>query len=327
MSFFYKMLNPVQSLLIIIFNLRRRRIKRKCENYNDAFEFEKLSNFSYTRLKSRIILGYDANLNYPKTFNEKLIHRRLFSRDDIWPVITDKITVRDWLRNNGYLELVKLVPARVSYSVDELLNLEINKPVVVKAAWASGMNLFVNSKEELQSYKGILETWLTLPYEPEKLIWAAENMRRGFIVEDSIADEKGNVPLDYKFFCFNGIAEFVQIDLDRFSDHKRAIVYMDGTSSGWEYVKEAPKTDVGLAHKDIIRKMKPVAEILSNNFSFLRVDLYLYQGDIYFGELTQTPHAGFGRFTDKEVDIKLGELWDYPNSNKLGDKLTKEVEL
>jgi len=33
----------------------------------------------------------------------------------------------------------------------------------------------------------------------------------------------GKVPDDYKFFCFNGKPRFIQIDRDRFGNHRRNI--------------------------------------------------------------------------------------------------------
>src|SRR5690606_17188412 len=97
------------------------------------------------------------------------------------------------------------------------------------------MNLFISSNKELEAYKSTLENWLKSPYAPERLIWAPEEMQRGFLVEDSIADEDGNVPLDYKFFCFDGKIEFVQIDLDRFSGHRRLMVSPSGIEKTWGY--------------------------------------------------------------------------------------------
>ncbi|MFA0075119.1 ATP-grasp fold amidoligase family protein [Vibrio cyclitrophicus] len=319
--------NPNRLYYLFLFKFNRDKILKGSGNYKDVFEIEFNNEFYYTKLKAKLLLNYDINLISPKTFNEKLIHRRLFSRDSIWPIITDKITVRNWLKKKGYLESVRLVPAKVAFSVSDLMQVKIDKPVVVKAAWASGMNLFVNSSKQLQSHRAILEHWFASPYNPESLIWAAEEMKRGFIIEDSIADEQGIVPLDYKFFCFNGEIEFVQIDLDRFSDHKRAIVSVDGISKGWGFGKGKHKYGVNEEQKNIIKKMKPIAELLSEEFSFVRVDLYLYNGEVYFGELTQTPSAGFGKFTKEEADRNLGEAWKYPSSNKLGDKLIEEIEL
>ena len=56
--------------------------------------------------------------------------------------------------------------------------------------------------------------------------------------------------------------------------------------------------------------MVRLAEILSKDIPFLRVDFYNINGKIYFGELTFFPYSGFGTFTDEKWDYKLGELID-----------------
>ena len=52
--------------------------------------------------------------------------------------------------------------------------------------------------------------------------------------------------------------------------------------------------------------MKKVAEELSSDFPFVRVDLYNVNGKIYFGELTFYPSSGYGKFHPDEFDIQLG---------------------
>ena len=49
---------------------------------------------------------------------------------------------------------------------------------------------------------------------------------------------------------------------------------------------------------------------LSSKISFLRVDFYEINGNLYFGELTFYPASGFGKFEPKEWDLKLGNLID-----------------
>jgi hypothetical protein len=312
--------NPYDSYLKLRYKIQRRWIQVYCKNYNDIFEYEKKNNFAYTKLVAKCRLGVDIDLLNPKTFNEKLIHRRLFSRDPIWPVITDKIAVRDWLEEKGYLDVVKLVPAQVAYTVDELMAITINKPVVVKAAWASGMNLFVNSNKQLQLYKDTLEHWMKSAYAPNRLIWAPEKMKRGFLVEESIADEQGNVPLDYKFFCFNGSAAFMQITFYEGNKQKILCFSRTGEQEKWTYVYPKPSFDFKLEMAKF-NKLLSIAEKMAKDFSFIRIDLYFYNGQIYFGELTQTPTSGFGSFTDSNVKYELGSKWNYPNSSKLGDQL------
>lgn len=315
------MLNPRLTWLKLKYRYQLKRMKANFHSYDEFFNDELENDFRYTRLAAKSLLGVDINLDNPKTYHDKLIHRRLFSRDPIWPIVTDKIKVREWLKEQGYLDYVHLLPAKVAYSIEELEAIDINKPVVVKAAWGCGMNLFVSSKKELENYKTTLEEWFTSPYHISRLIWAPHQMKRGFLIEDSIADHNGDVPLDYKFFCFNGKVEFIQIDLDRYKGHKRLILSAEGIPQNWNH-KGMSKPDCEVAiDKVIVDKLRKTAEIISQSFSFIRVDLYFHNEKIYFGEMTQTPGAGFEGFTDDSISLKLGEIWEYPNSDKLGDKL------
>ena len=64
--------------------------------------------------------------------------------------------------------------------------------------------------------------------------------------------------------------------------------------------------------------MKDICRTLSANIPFLRVDLYVIDGKVYFGELTFYPASGIGFFKPKEWDEKLCNLID------INDKILKE---
>jgi hypothetical protein len=40
------------------------------------------------------------------------------------------------------------------------------------------------------------------------------------ICEENLSVNNQSLP-DYKFFCFNGVPKFVQVDLDRYQNHTR----------------------------------------------------------------------------------------------------------
>ena len=52
-----------------------------------------------------------------------------------------------------------------------------------------------------------------------------------------------------------------------------------------------------------------VAERLSAEFDFVRVDLFNIRGRVYFGELTFTPLAGHLHLTPESWDLRLGLKW------------------
>ena len=56
-------------------------------------------------------------------------------------------------------------------------------------------------------------------------------------------------------------------------------------------------------------KMIKFAERLSKGFDFVRIDFYLVNDYVYFGELTHYPGSGHGVFEPKEYDLELGKYW------------------
>jgi hypothetical protein len=294
-----------------IYLRRREKIGQDYQSYEDFFNVEVSSGFQYTRLKSKALLGYEVNLSHPSSFNEKLIHRRLFSRSSVWPVVTDKIAVRGWISKSGLDQYVKLIPAHHFYDVESFEFSSSDEPVVIKAGWASGLNIFVKSPGDIAGVKEKLSAWKAAPYKVESLIWSADRIKRGFLVERMLLDAKGKVPVDYKFFVFHGRVYMIQVDVDRFSGHMRALYSRFGERlpCGYASYKPAPR-NYGVPEY-VVDKMVPVAEMIGAAFDFVRVDLYWHGGAIFFGEITQTPSAGFGRFTDKSFDNYLGSLWGY----------------
>lgn len=113
---------------------------------------------------------------------------------------------------------------------------------------------------------------------------------------------------DYKFFCFEGEPKFLKVDFDRFIDHHANYYDMDWNLLPFgeaELPPDEKRIEVCPPNFD---EMIDVARKLSYGHKFLRVDLYNVEGEVYFGELTFYPASGLERWTDKEIDLKLGNL-------------------
>lgn len=109
------------------------------------------------------------------------------------------------------------------------------------------------------------------------------------------------------------------LDIGRFVNHRRAL-----------YTPEWTKMDVALyyplAEEDIPRpkllpRMIEVAEILSADFDYVRIDLYEVDGRIFFGEATFMPDAGYGKFTPISYDRIWGDRWKIAFSDQPGTSL------
>lgn len=289
------------------------RLSGASKNYTTLFKSEERIGFIYSRLKGFARLGYMPNLQSPKSFNEKSIHRRLFCRAPLWPIVTDKIAVRDWLTNEG-VSNVSLMP--VLYIIENVKSFDlsaIKEPVVIKAAWASGKNVFVQrpSEADWEEIRSRMLEWQVEEYAPERLVWAATQMSRKFIVEKMYSTLKSKFLEDYKFYVFHGKVELIQIITGR-EDGSYYAHFDRGINRLPVKRYNKKEIDENFIPDPLVNEMLVAAEEIGKYFDFARIDLYELEGKIYFGEITQCPANGYARFHPKDFDFKLGEKWLYP---------------
>ena len=111
---------------------------------------------------------------------------------------------------------------------------------------------------------------------------------------------------DYKFFCFNGKVRFFKVDFGRFVEHHANYYSPEGEllELGEQGFEPDPNYPIELPNN--LKEMISLAEKLSVNEPFLRVDLFNVNGNIYFGELTFYPASGLGKWTSEEADKEIG---------------------
>ena len=131
-------------------------------------------------------------------------------------------------------------------------------------------------------------------------------------MEKLLISKSGTLPYDYKFHCFNGKVEIIQVDIDRFNEHKRNLYDKDWnllpfTWCPWENDNPLWENGKKLIAPQNINEMISIAEKLSKDFILCRIDLYELDGLCYFGEFTFHHGSGFEKIDPFVWDIKLGE--------------------
>ena len=120
------------------------------------------------------------------------------------------------------------------------------------------------------------------------------------MVDESMIELK-----DYKVFNFDGEPKIIQVDYDRFTNHKRNLY-----TTNWQYIEASIEfpTDAGrkISKPKCLEKMLDLAKKISVNIPHVRTDFYSIDDKIYFGEMTFYHGAGFERFTPEEFDKSLG---------------------
>lgn len=255
------------------------------------------------------------NLDDPQTFNEKLNWLKLNHYDEKMLICADKLRVRDYVKSKKAEEtLVALLwsgddPEDIDF--DDLPN-----QFVIKTTHGSGNNIICKDKGSLDLGQVVscLKKWLKEKYLRCYGEWVYKDNHPKVICEELLGADCDDLP-DYKVFCFNGVPKLIEVDFDRFTDHKRNIYTRD-----WEFVDasigfpNAPERQ--FKKPELLEEMLSYAEKLSSDFPFARVDFYLVKGRVYFGEITFFHGAGYDKFSSKELEMSMGRWLDLTKINK-----------
>tara|TARA_B110000908_G_C10267775_1_gene466261 strand:+ start:7563 stop:8492 length:930 start_codon:yes stop_codon:yes gene_type:complete len=268
----------------------------------------------YLELLFRRVKGKKLNLNNAKSFNEKIQWLKLYDRKPEYTRMVDKYEVKKFVSN--IIGEKHIIPTLGIWDeFDEIDFKKLPKQFVLKCTHDSGGLIICKNKLELnmKSSKKLIDKSLKINYYFKGREWVYKNVKPRIIAEKYIVDNDVEDLRDYKFFCFNGKAKFIQVDFNRFTNHKRNIY-----NTEWQFQNfkiEYPNDPNYLISKpDKLGEMILLANKLSENISSLRVDLYVVKDYIYFGELTFYPGGGFEEITPNEWDYKLGRLIELPEN-------------
>lgn len=264
-----------------------------------------------TKIMYRAYMHKKLNLDSPITYNEKLCWLKLFYYPKNPTIIqcADKYRVRDYIRQKGYEDL--LVPlCGVWDSVREIDWKALPDQFVLKCNHGSAYNIICNDKSsfdektaEKKLRKWMKEDFSLVTGEPHY-----HSIPRKIICESFIGEEI----IDYKFFCFHGIPKFyyvAEVPDGDFHKMRCSFVYTDGKKA--EFCRRDHKQlKVLPAIPENLSEMLEIAENLSKDFIFVRVDLMLVKNRLYFSELTFTPSAGIMPLEPEGTDEKIGEWLD-----------------
>lgn len=256
--------------------------------------------------------GHQLNLEKPERFTEKVQWRKLYDRNEIYTLLSDKFRVREWVANKiGSEYLVPILGCWNHFSeidFDALPN-----QFVLKTNNGCHANIIVKDKKQFLRGKWAagktMEYWMTSPWYFYGLEFHYKGIKPMIIAEEYLQPEKGKKCLtDYKFHCFNGIPLMCEVIGDRTTTE--VVDYFD---MDWNQIPlrnpPFPQSNDTKPVPNHYADMVQLARKLSQGFQYVRVDLYSTD-KVYFGEMTFTPASGIDKYDPDEWDYHMGELWD-----------------
>lgn len=273
-----------------------------------------ISDKTYISIIYRAVFGKKLDLSNPKTFNEKLNWLKLYNRKIEYTTMVDKYAVKKWVADKIGQKYV--IPTLGVWDSPKDINFEVlPDQFVLKCNHDSGGIVICKDKnnfDKKSALKILRKSFKNNGYGFARE-WPYKNVKKKIIAEEYLADvevdggENDNILTEYKIFCFNGNAKMVLVCKGQAHGYGRTDDYCDLELKRMPFMTHYPNSKSELKVPKNFSEMLSIAERLSDGIPVLRVDLYLYNENIYVGELTFFNNAGFGRFEPDEWDKKLGD--------------------
>lgn len=256
--------------------------------------------------------GYPLNLQEPQTYNEKIQWIKLYDRNPLMPKCCDKFTVRKYAADRGCGAILNTL-IWDGYDPRDIPFDSLPDKFVIKVTHGSTFNILCRDKTKLNREKAVRKCrkWLKAKFLPCYGEWFYGKVKPRVIIEKYLEDAQSGHKdlLDYKIYCFNGHPRYIRVMSDRYSNLRDTIYDTD-----WNLLKDCnmgyPCTNKAERKPDCLKEMLDYAEKLSKDFKHARVDFYIVNGDIVFGEITFSSGAGFDKFSSYEFDLEMGRQLD-----------------
>lgn len=248
------------------------------------------------------------NLKDPKDMSEILISKILDKDFEKYSIYADKIAVRKYVESKG-LSHTLLTHYHYWDKAEDMDIRDLPHKFVLKTNNGSGGHDIIVCNDintfDLEGAKNRLSKALNKKYNFE---YQYRKIAPKIICEELIETEDGCAPLDYKFTCIHGEPQDIMVGIGRSED----AVKISRRNIDWtpKYCTiKSSQASIEPAPPKHLSEMIDMARVLSKDFDFVRVDLYEYKDQVYFGELTFSPAGGIlGTYTNEAI-IEYGIIY------------------
>lgn len=274
--------------------------------------FDSWTDERYLKLTYRLMIGKKLNLNNPQTFNEKLQWLKIHDRNYQYTNLVDKIEAKKIVGKVIGEEYI-IPTLEICDSFDEIDWEKLPNRFIIKCNHNSGGVIVVNDKKDLDkdSLRTHFNKLLKKNYYYNGREYPYKNIKPKIMIEENIQNANTKKQIDdYKLMCFNGKVKCSFVCSNRDSKEGLCVNFYDEDWNPMPFERHYPKNKQEFPKPKEYNKMVELAEKLSKNIPFVRVDFYVVNDKIYFGELTFYPGSGMEEFTPDEWDYILGTWLD-----------------
>ena len=244
----------------------------------------------------------------PKDLSEIIISRILSNEVLRFSHLADKVKVRDYIRSKG---LGSILLHHYGYwnNVDSIELDSLPERFVLKTNRGEGGHDVCICRDKSQfDFASAKEKLQRTMYHHYLYDYQYESIEPMVLCEELIDTGSERQPTDYKFLCIHGEPVSIFVAMGRENGRAKFC----SKSLMWEDLDDIrPKlrTSIEPTKPKHLTEMINIAKILCADFDLVRVDLYEYKDQVYFGELTFSPGGGLFSYTNEAVE-KYGKLFN-----------------
>ncbi len=255
--------------------------------------------------------GTDLDLDNPITFNQKIQWLKLYDLTPLKTKLTDKVLVRDWVKNQIGDEYLKPV-LWIGSKFDDIPFEKLPEKFIIKANNGCKWQYKIKSKTKLLGNKDLFsyvkrrfDGWMVQKFH----LFGGFELQYRDIIPQIIIEEllpvNDDSSSEFEIYCFNSEPMFYQEI--KYSIPAVCCVYNKDYSISKiefnpEYIKMEKPPD------KFLKRAVELSKKLAEGFKLVRADWIKCENRLYFNEMTFTPFSGFFRFKDKNTDEYLGSL-------------------
>lgn len=245
--------------------------------------------------------GFVPDFKNPNKWAEFICHRKFYGDYTELNAVADKLAVRDYVEKRvGSEYLKKLIDVVENESeMDKERYLNYPAKFVAKPNHASE-RVFINREHDYLKFRKGIKGFLK-EFGNRNNEFHYKQIKRKILIEEYL-DTSVKPLKEYKVWVFNGNAEIIvpslSVHKSKLNNDYRFRLYDRNWEEPGIQVREnpAPREEKPEQLSEIVR----ISELLASGWDFIRVDLFLIDDAIKFGELTPTPSAGRSFFLSLE---------------------------
>lgn len=198
--------------------------------------------------------------------------------------ISDKYLVKDYVRAKVG-EKYNVPTLAIFYSFEELKEFDFPENCCIKPTQASQAVILRKNNEAINVEQ--TAEWFKLNYYKKTRERNYKYLVPKVIVEPLIFNSTDL--MDYRFYCYKGKVKLICIDVGKFTSYQRVFYSKEWVKQ--DFSLKYPLYDGEIERPKNLDEMIVVAEKLSQELNFVRVDLYSNGDECLVGEITNC-HAG-----------------------------------